>query len=477
MKAASFFTGIGGFDLAFEKQGVSIKFQCEIDSFCTKVLRKHWPDMILEDDINNVMVDMIPKSDIWFGGFPCQDVSLANQGKRKGLKGNRSGLFYKFAELVGQRKPSWVIIENVPGLLNSNNGKDFEVVIKTLMDFGYGVAWRVFDAKYFGTPQRRRRVFILASFQSLLATDVLFEEGLTRVLHKKDKVKEETASDLHLFNEKDEQSSEKIYTIQHATIGRKPEAGPQGKGFRCDGETYTLDSRGSADVICGINRRFTGENSTIVQYNSNRLRALGNAVAVPVVSWIAKRIVDVHEKNSKFITNNDLNNKLIKLFPGVIDIVIDRFEAQSKKWLNTGVVFGNSCWNANANEYPSEPINTTLSNIILDNAPLNSFLNKEKLQALLERWKIKEVQLPSDLKLAIEKQIEFLNKNPYINNKLNDMDESESQALQQEVAAETDNEKKSISSDDYHLMLGIRRMLPIEYERLQGFPDNWTKIV
>jgi len=93
------------------------------------------------------------------GGFPCQDLSVA--GKRAGLAGNRSGLFFEFIRLIKETKTKFVILENVPGLLSSNNGNDMGVVIGELDDLGYSVAWRVLDAQFFGVPQRRRRVFIV----------------------------------------------------------------------------------------------------------------------------------------------------------------------------------------------------------------------------------------------------------------------------------------------------------------------------
>jgi DNA (cytosine-5)-methyltransferase 1 len=88
-------------------------------------------------------------------------VSVA--GRRAGLAGSRSGLFYEFARIAESLRPRWLLVENVPGLLSSNGGRDFGVVLGTLADIGYGVAWRILDSRYFGVPQRRRRVFILGA--------------------------------------------------------------------------------------------------------------------------------------------------------------------------------------------------------------------------------------------------------------------------------------------------------------------------
>jgi DNA (cytosine-5)-methyltransferase 1 len=289
LQVASFFSGIGGFDLAFEQVGCQVVFQCERDKFCQKVLHKHWPNVECHPDIEQITPYDIPQAQIWCGGFPCQDLSLANQGKRQGLEGKRSGLFTKFAELASASKPRWMVIENVPGLLNSGDGQDFKYVLQTLDDIGYFVAWRILDAKYFGTPQRRRRVFLVASYQSDRAARVLFDDGTSHQMAGQGELSINTTSQ---FTRNSHQNTD-LFAIQHATIGRKPDAGPQAKGWRNDGETYTLDSRGSADVICAPNDGFRIRDTTGVssELDSRRLRSLGNAVCVHVVRWIAERLV------------------------------------------------------------------------------------------------------------------------------------------------------------------------------------------
>lgn len=296
MKAASFFSGIGGIDLGFERAGVEIVFQSEINSFGRSILKQHWPNAELTGDINLINPGEVPEADIYFGGFPCQDLSLANQGKRKGLSGERSGLFFKFAELAGAAKPRWILLENVPGLLNANNGEDFRTLITTLDELGYGVSWRVLDAKYFGTPQRRRRVYIVGSLGTLRSAEVLFEQGTTAIVDKSRRSTDHSyGSDFEGLH-----NLANIYAIQHAGIGRKPSAGPQAKGYRNDGETYTCDSRGSSDAVCQANAPFGVREVAGLpgQLDSARWTALGNAVCVPVIEWIAKRIVAVDDRYS-----------------------------------------------------------------------------------------------------------------------------------------------------------------------------------
>jgi DNA (cytosine-5)-methyltransferase 1 len=289
LKVASFFAGIGGFDLGLERAGMKVVFQCEIDPFCQSVLKKHWPKVPLFGDIKSVTPEDLPEADVWTGGFPCQDVSLANQGKRKGLKGERSGLFFEFKRLVSEKKPKWIILENVPGLLNSNNGQDFKTVLQSLGELGYDVSWRILDAKYFGTPQRRRRVYIVGSLEEGGSSGILFDskpiESVSRAgIGAKDLATKKFPAGL---------GTSKHFVIQHAAIGRNHTAGPGAKGFRNDGETYTLDSRGSSDAVCATTTPFRVRKTTGLsgRLDSRRYRAVGNAVCVNIVEWVGKRII------------------------------------------------------------------------------------------------------------------------------------------------------------------------------------------
>lgn len=155
----SLFSGIGGFDLGFERAGMQQRYMVEFDKYAQGVLRTHFPGTPLMGDVRDVGAGTLPNVDVLCGGFPCQDLSVA--GRRAGLTGARSGLFYEFARIIDETQPSWVVIENVPGLLSSGGGRDMGVVLGTLSELGYGWAYRVLDAQYFGVPQRRRRVFIV----------------------------------------------------------------------------------------------------------------------------------------------------------------------------------------------------------------------------------------------------------------------------------------------------------------------------
>jgi len=163
--AVSLFAGVGGFDLALERAGVKVVASIEWDKHAQNVLRRRFPNATIFGDIQGVTGEQLiqtgfdPSNGIITGGFPCQDLSVA--GRRAGLAGKRSGLFWEICRLLDETRAQSFILENVPGLLSSNNGRDMAVVIEALVKRGYRVGWRVLDAQYFGVPQRRRRVFIV----------------------------------------------------------------------------------------------------------------------------------------------------------------------------------------------------------------------------------------------------------------------------------------------------------------------------
>lgn len=179
---ASFFSGVGGLDMGLERAGWRTVSFSEIDPYASAVLAERWPGVPNLGDIVGVAGGQQGRSDasrhalapsrqvderadwrnatLWTGGFPCQDLSVA--GKRRGMgAGTRSGLAYAFLDLVGRHHPRFVLLENVPGLLSSHGGRDMAALVGALVELGYGVGYRMLDARYFGVPQRRRRVFIL----------------------------------------------------------------------------------------------------------------------------------------------------------------------------------------------------------------------------------------------------------------------------------------------------------------------------
>jgi DNA (cytosine-5)-methyltransferase 1 len=167
VRFVSLFAGVGGFDLGLERSGHTCVGQVEIDKHAQSVLTRHWPDVPKHDDVTTAIdwadeIGLTGNVDLVAGGFPCQDVSVA--GRRAGLAGKRSGLFYDALAFAKAVKAKTILLENVPGLLSSNQGRDFGVVLTELADAGYSnIEWRILNSQFFGVAQRRRRVFVIAS--------------------------------------------------------------------------------------------------------------------------------------------------------------------------------------------------------------------------------------------------------------------------------------------------------------------------
>jgi DNA (cytosine-5)-methyltransferase 1 len=170
----SLFSGVGGIDLAFERAGFKVMYQCEIDKAARGVLAYHWPDVPRYEDVCDVNGRDLPAVDVIAFGSPCQDLSVA--GARAGLEGQRSGLFFEAIRILAERKPTFALWENVPGAFSANSGRDFLAVLNAFRGIGArDIAWRTLDARYFGLAQRRRRVFLVADFRGERAAQILFE--------------------------------------------------------------------------------------------------------------------------------------------------------------------------------------------------------------------------------------------------------------------------------------------------------------
>ena len=195
----SLFDGIGGFPLCAEWNGIVPLWASEIEKVPVEITKKHFHDMKHLGDITKIDGAKIEPVDVITFGSPCQDLSLA--GKRKGLAGERSGLFTKAINIIrrmqystGGQYPRYAVWENVPGAFSSNKGLDFRTVLeeitKTEIPMPSGgkwaeagmvecpncqVAWRTMDAQFWGVPQRRKRIYLVADFRGKCAAEILFE--------------------------------------------------------------------------------------------------------------------------------------------------------------------------------------------------------------------------------------------------------------------------------------------------------------
>lgn len=177
------FSGVGGFALAFERAGFETVAFSEIEPFPCRVLSERWPDVPNLGDISKIteeQLDALGEIDVVTFGSPCQDFSVA--GKRLGMKGHRSSLFHEAIRVIRHVRPRFALWENVPGVFSSAGGWDFAAVLDEMAESGaLDIAWSVLDAQWFGVPQRRRRVFVVADFRGERAGEILsISEGVCR---------------------------------------------------------------------------------------------------------------------------------------------------------------------------------------------------------------------------------------------------------------------------------------------------------
>ena len=308
LRVASFFSGIGGLDLGFQNAGIAVNFQCEIDEFGNSILKRHWPDVRRVTDIRGIANGTeVPDAELWCAGFPCQDVSLARARQRDGLNGQHTGLFYDFARLLDDARPPVVVLENVPGLLSSHGGRDFGIILSTLAEFGYGVAWRVLDSQFFGVPQSRRRLYIAGyTGGPARAAALLFEsERSTRNAETSGRPRKKAVSP---FQEVTGDPNigpvvPKVGYCLAATSGRHT-----GTDWSRTYVTYPDAVRRltplEAERIQGFPDGWTvpeGKTSQeIADLDSPRYAALGNAVTVPVAEWIGRRFIRIWQAAAEF---------------------------------------------------------------------------------------------------------------------------------------------------------------------------------
>lgn len=292
MRFVSLFSGVGGFDLGLEAAGWECVAQVEWDKHCQDVLARHWPDVPRWSDVSEVSGAELPPADVIAFGSPCQDLSIA--GKRAGLNGERSVLFFEAVRIIKEMRdatnnafPRFVIWENVAGALSSSGGRDFGAVLDELADLGaVDIEWAVLDARWFGTPQRRRRVFVVAGFDPRAI-------GAGQVLHVAPGDPRDPVADDDIVG----------FYSKHGKFDRPVPGGlpplTVGTGLGIATSCAVVGARRRA-------RRLTPRESERAQgwpddhtrwradgtevADSHRYRMCGNGVASPVAEWIATQI-------------------------------------------------------------------------------------------------------------------------------------------------------------------------------------------
>lgn len=291
-------------DIGLERSGITTKAFCEVDPHAQSILRRHWPTTPIIDNVTELDAnDFTGRIDIVSGGFPCQDVSTA--GNRAGLAGERSGLWWEFHRILDDLRPEWVVIENVVGLLSSNNGRDMGTIITALGQLGYGWAYRVLDARGFGVPQRRRRIFIVCHLGTKRAAEVLFEpESSTRRSTTRNRPAQHLAANTHGCTQNGSTIGETQPIAFHHTqtpissIGITHGMGASGNGTIAvaiphkNGTTLRRLTPLECERLMGWPDNWTQHTADgTTQSDTQRYKQCGNGICAPVAEWLGHRIM------------------------------------------------------------------------------------------------------------------------------------------------------------------------------------------
>lgn len=299
LTVGSLFSGIGGIELGLEMTGgFKTIWQCESDSYARKVLAKHWPDVPIYEDVR-LIDESVERPDMLCGGFPCQDISVANT-KGDGLEGKRSGLWFEFYRAICLLRPRYVLVENVANLVN----KGLDRILGQMAEVGYHAEWQVLSAAQFGAWHLRKRLFIIAYASGNRSQ----KQGNASGLHRTEDIGR--AADnvgASVTNETDVSSPTQLQRHDchdNAGISAPSETVPEfGNGGGQEtlprefvfpeqfkgGYSWWKVERAFCRVFNGIP---TGLDFNNIPNRTNRLRCLGNAVVPQCAEYVGNLILE-----------------------------------------------------------------------------------------------------------------------------------------------------------------------------------------
>ena len=335
MKFLELCAGIGGFRQALENLGCECVGYSEIDKHAIKLYSAWYNDECNFGDITKIEAEKLPDFELLVGGFPCQAFSVA--GKRGGFNDTRGTIFFDFARIMKAKKPKFAIFENVKGLLNHDGGKTYETMLRTLDELGYNAQWGILNTKFHGLPQNRERVYIVANLRERSSTKILFERG-NDSSDKMERTEQSTIGAMTgLYKIGDIDGLNTQYSRVYDSEGVSTTINAQGGGLGAKTGLYKIGTIGndslsnriysdkgvSATLCAGNNgggkrmgglyntgdkvRRLTPKECFRLQGFKDEMVELGyklgisdtqlykmagNAVSVPVVEWVAQRVLN-----------------------------------------------------------------------------------------------------------------------------------------------------------------------------------------
>jgi DNA (cytosine-5)-methyltransferase 1 len=298
VNVGSLFSGIGGFDLGFERAGMRVAWQVELDPYCRAVLARHFPDAERFEDVREVGAGNLAPVDLLCGGFPCQDLSAAGRGA--GIDGARSGLWSEFARIVRELRPRYVVVENVPALL-SGKGKRWERgpigrVLGDLAEARYDAEWACLSAREFGAPHLRKRVWIVAYPARDAEAGAAAESGTER---QRARTRGQRSRAADLADADAERQPGRAWELGSPGWGELEDGGGAGADLP-DADREQHEGRAQAlGRPAGEELRdhwaaepAVGRVADGVPHRVDRLAALGNALVPQIAEWIGRRILE-----------------------------------------------------------------------------------------------------------------------------------------------------------------------------------------
>ena len=291
VRVFSMFSGIGGFELGIEQSDINTELvgYAEIDKYAISIFEKQFTGVTNYGDATAITASNLPDFDLLVGGFPCQAFSIA--GNRQGFNDTRGTLFFDIARICAEKRPRYLVLENVKGLLSHDGGQTFQRILRVLADLGYRVEWQVLNSKNFGVPQNRERVFIVGylgerSGQEIFPLTTYSQSASVVALQQLNKA---------------ESQGNRIYDSSGLATTLASQAG----GLGAKTGLYQIDTqvRRLTPTECERLQGFP-DGWTAGLSDTQRYKTLGNAVTVPVVTAVINQLVKtfINDKASTHLT-------------------------------------------------------------------------------------------------------------------------------------------------------------------------------
>ena len=471
MKVLSLCSGVGGAELALKQSDIDAEVigYAEIDKFASSIYERHFPNHTNLGDLTKIKAEELEDFDMLISGIPCQAFSVA--GKQKGFADTRGTIFFDVARILKAKKPKYFLIENVKNFLSHDKGNTFQVIASTLLELGYNIRWDILNSKDFGVPQNRERIYIrgilkeygdlpdisLTAADLLMGTDVNHDVRMQReIINRKIKARVHQVDIKNLQRTLRAAKRQSAYTIKEIADKIGVPATQAEHYFKTGGSfaipTPTIDT---FDKFSQCKISFAFKNSLLFSKTSN---VFGRSFifTVNAISFKLKDVLD--------ITTDEFDKSLIEF----------EIKDQSKKgYKNTGI----------------SPTITANGDVLIQQTEIQS-LNSRVPQgmrlfdpkgisctqaALGGGWGARTglYKMPKPLKIATATKKGYDEVYPGDGVRLDHPGSATGRGRTQSKGVGTLTCSSNWGAVDYNFR--VRRLMPIEVERLQSFPDNWTQ--